>query len=190
MLPLALVQDVKNWPMVIGFYGTVLIAAASAARFARTGRPSVPVVLVINLMLPILVTRIAGPFVLTPLVICAGLASITSIRWINERTAVVLGWTALAVMIPIVGEAIGLMPQTWMIGDGMMVIISDVVHSHGRVTELSLVAINLLFTLVLGWFILSISRRRRVAQQQLYVQAWHLRQLLPSAKRPPATDAR
>jgi hypothetical protein len=184
MLPLALIMEVKNWPMVIGFYGTVAVAALSSAWFARTGRPSVSVVLLVNLMIAVLFTRIAGPFVLTPLMVCCSVVALTAIPWINQRTWVVVTWTVVAVMAPVVLEWVGALPKTWAISGGRMTIISDVIRTRGVIDEVSLVFASLLFTLVIATFALGISRRRRLGQQQLFVQAWHLRQLLPSSTRP------
>ncbi len=189
LLPFTLVQDIKNWPFVVAFYTVLGIAALASVRFAKTGRPLVTVVLGINLALSVLFSRIASPFVLTPLMTCAALAAITAIPWVNRRTWVVVTWATPATSLPIAAEWLDLIPRTWTIGNGMMVIVSDVVRSHGVVTEIALVFSNLLFTIVIALFVLMITRRRRVAQQQLYVQAWHLRQLLPSAKRPWATNA-
>ena len=187
VLPLALLLDVKNWPMIIGFYGLVLVGALSATRFSRTGRPSAAVVLIVNFGMSLLFTRIAGPFVLTPLMVCCTLAAVTSIPWINRRTWVVVTWTVSAIMVPVILEWLGWLPKTWGIHDGQMTIISDIIRSHGRADELALLFANLLFTLVVGLFLLAIIRRRRLGQRMLYTQTWHLRQLLPNAKRPWAT---
>ena len=189
LLPFTLFQDIKNWPFVVAFYAVLGLAALVSVRFAKTGRPLVTVVLTINLTLSVMFSRIASPFVLTPLMTCAALAAITAIPWVNRRTWVMVVWATLATSLPIAAEWLDLIPRTWTIGQGSMVIVSDVVRSHGTVTEIALVFSNLLFTIIIGLFVLMITRRRRMAQQQLYVQAWHLRQLLPSAKRPWATNA-
>ena len=190
MLPLALMMEIKNWPMVIGFYGVILIAALSSAQFARTGKPSVAVVLAVNMAIAVLFTRIAGPFVLTPLMVCSTVVAITAIPWINQRSWIVIAWTVIAVLLPIALEWNAILPKTWEIAGGRMTIISDVIRTHGLRDELALVFSTLLFTIVLGMFSLAISKRRRLGQEQLFVQAWHLRQLLPSAKRPWATKPR
>ena len=190
MLPLALVMQIKNWPMVIGFYGVAAIAALASAQFARTGKPSVAVVLAVNLALAVLWTRIAGPFVLTPLFVCCAIIAITAIPWINQRRWIVVTWTMIAVLLPIMLEWWSVLPKTWEIAGGRMTIMSDVIQTHGLFDELSLIFATLLFTIVIGMFTLGISKRRRLGQQQLFVQAWHLRQLLPSAKRPWATKVR
>jgi hypothetical protein len=94
------------------------------------------------------------------------------------------------VLLPILLEWASILPKTWEIAGGRMTVISDVIRTHGFVDELALVFSTLLFTLVLGGFTLGISKRRRLGQEQLFVQAWHLRQLLPSAKRPWKTKPR
>ena len=190
MLPMAIFMEIKNWPMVIGFYGVVLVAALSSRVFARTGKPSVAVVLAVNLALAVLFTRIAGPFVLTPLMICCAIVAITAVPWVNQRSWILVAWTVTTVLLPILLEWASILPKTWEIAGGRMTVISDVIRTHGFVDELALVFSTLLFTLVLGGFTLGISKRRRLGQEQLFVQAWHLRQLLPSAKRPWKTKPR
>ena len=183
ILPLALVVDVKNWPLVIGFYSLILVGALSAASFARTGRPVAGVVLVINLGIALLFTRFAGSFMLTPLMICCALIAITPIQWVTARTWVVVSWTVTAVLLPIVLEWVGFLPQTWKIGEGAMIVVSDIVRTHGWIDELALIFGNLLFTLVVALMLLVLNRHRREGQRRLFIQAWHLRQLLPRAKR-------
>ncbi|MBA3453734.1 MAG: serine/threonine protein kinase [Deltaproteobacteria bacterium] len=190
LLPPALFIEIKNWPMVIGLYGVIAVAALASWQFARTGKPSVPVVLVVNMAIAVLFTRIAGPFVLTPLMLCAAAIAITPIRWVNERSWIVVAWITTAVLLPIILEWGAVLPKTWEIADGRMTIISDVIRSHGHRDELVLIFGTLMFTIVIGLFTLAIHKRRRTVQEQLYVQAWHLRQLLPSAKRPWATKLR
>jgi type II secretory pathway pseudopilin PulG len=49
--------------------------------------------------------------------------------------------------------------------------------------ESALVVANLIFLLAAALAAVTMSRRRLSAQRQLQIQAWHLRQLLPTAKR-------
>src|SRR5262249_3918453 len=122
--------------------------------------------------------------ILTPLVICGFLVSATPNSWLIARTWAVLGWTAAAVMGPMALEWIHVLPQTWQIGDGSLLTISDVFRPHGWPDEVALTIVNLTFTVTVGLLALAISRQRRDALRALHVQAWHLRQLLPSARRP------
>ncbi len=182
LLPLTLFLEIKNWPVVGAFFGCVALGIAAAFHHYRAGKPSVAVTLAVNLALAILFTRVAGPFVLTPLVIAGLLVGITQIKWLNERFWVIAAWTTAAVMLPIIFEWIDLLPDTWAIANGSMVIQSDVLRSHGLFEELSLVFTSLVFTLVVGAFALTVSRRRRLSQRALFVHAWHLRQLVPTSR--------
>jgi hypothetical protein len=175
-------MDVKNWGIVIGFYALMLIGSLSSARFVRSGQPSVAVVLIVNFGTTLLFTRVAGPFVLTPLIVCCILAAVTAIPWINQRTWLVMSWMAVTVMVPIALEWIGVLPRTSWIDGGSLNIVSDVVRTHGRFDELALAIGNLVFTAVVAWLLVAIHRRRWVGQRQLFILAWHLRQLLPQTR--------
>ncbi|MBA3458349.1 MAG: serine/threonine protein kinase [Deltaproteobacteria bacterium] len=187
--PLVLVVEVKNWSLLIAFYGLTALGALSAAYFSRTGRPSSAVVLVISLLMSLTFTRVAGPFVLTPVMICCALVAITSMPRINERFPIVMGWTLIAVMLPVVLEWVGALPKTWDIAEDHLRIISDVIHTRGWIDELALVFGNLVFMVTVAVMLVLVNRSRRASQRQLFIQAWHLRQLLPHAKRAWGTRA-
>ncbi|MEJ7604661.1 MAG: serine/threonine-protein kinase, partial [Kofleriaceae bacterium] len=182
--PVLAFLEIKSWGALLAFYGVVVVSITVTMQSARTGLPSVPAVLASNLMLAILFTRIAGPFILTPLLICCVLAAITSIPWINERTWVVVLWTLAATTLPLVFEWTGLLPRTLTSNELGLVIRSDMFAADvGMLGELTLVVASFVFTLVVGLFALGISRRRRLAQRQLYIHAWHLGQLIPGGSR-------
>ena len=182
LLPILFFLDVKNWIPLVAFYGIIGLGIASSVNHVRTGEPSIPVTLVIGLAGTVLFSRVAGPFVLTPLVICCALAAMTPIPWLNDRMWAVVGWTVCAVMLPIVLEWIGVLPTTWAISNGKMLIQSDVFQTVGRVEEIALTFTNLMFTVVAAVLAVSISRRRRISQRTLFIHAWHLRQLVPATR--------
>jgi serine/threonine-protein kinase len=180
LLPFAFLIDLKSWAVVIACYATAAVGIVASFVHMRTGRPSVPVVLAVTFTLSVLFTRVASPFVLVPFLICCALAAITSIPAIAERPWLVMAWTFATVMAPFVGEWSGLVPASWDLSSRGMVITTDLVDRHGRNEAIALVSSHVLFTLVVGWLALVISRRRLTAQRQLYVQAWHLGQLVPN----------
>jgi hypothetical protein len=182
LFPVVAFLDVKNWAPLIAFYGVIALGILSTWNHIRTGHTSVAVALVINLALAVLFSRVASPFVLTPLVIACSLAGITPIPWLNERKLVVAGWAVVAVMLPIVLEWTNVLPKTWGISHGSMVIQSDVFATDGPREEVLLAFVATVFTVVVAMLALGISRRRRVSQNTLFVHAWHLRQLIPNAR--------
>jgi eukaryotic-like serine/threonine-protein kinase len=192
IFPLVLLLEVKNWLLVAGFYATVLIGIGTSWRISRTGRPTVAIIVAVTMSIVIMFTRVAGPFVLTPLAICCALVALTSITWVNQRTWVVVAWTTTAAMLPPLLEWLGVLPRTTAIAPtGELVIAGNVFRSHGTPDELALVIATYVFTLVVALLSLAIVRRRNAAQRQLHIQAWHLGHLVPGDhKRPWATRQR
>ncbi len=194
MFPIAFFLDIRNWTMVIAFYGTVAVGMLLMLDAHRVGRPRIIPVLVVNLAIAVLFTRLSGPFILTPIVICCVLVGLTAIPWVNQRRWVVVGWTVLAVMLPIVLEWVGVLPRTWAIFEGATITRSNILTGAGReeLKALALVFGNLALVILLAVIGVALNRHREVAQRQTLVQAWHLRQLIPgeTAKRPWMTEVR
>ena len=182
LLPSLFFVEIKEWGLVAGMYGLVLVAMLVAMHYRTTGRPSAVVAMSVNLLLIVLFSRIAGPFILTPLIAAGGLIVFTSMRGVIERRWVVIGWASAAVLLPIVVEYLHLFPWTWQIFDGFMIVQSNIVRSAGPPTEAVLIAASVVLHIALGLFLLAFARQRRSAQTQLFVQAWHLRQLLPTTR--------
>ena len=182
ILPTVFFVHIKEWGLVIGLYGMVLVGMLAALRYRTTGRPNPVAALTVNMLLIVLFSRIAGPFILTPLIAAGGLIAFTSMRGVIERPLVVFGWAAGTVLMPICVEYLHLFPWTWEIHDGFMIVQSNVLHSSGPPTEAVLIVVSVILHVALGAFMLAIARQRRHAQNQLFIQAWHLRQLLPSTK--------
>ena len=141
--------------------------------------------LLLNFLGAVVFSRIASPFVLTPIVIMSILLSFTSSSRAVQNRSMVLVWTAAVVLAPFALEWLGWLPETWHIANDTLLTRSEFFRLHGgRAEEIALVAANLGFILLGGLFALSLNARRRAAQRQLQMQAWHLRQLLPASARP------
>jgi hypothetical protein len=132
---------------------------------------------------PIIFTRISGPFILTPIVICAALMQLAAMRHVAERLWIPLLWSALVVLTPFVLEWTGVLNETYTIAGGIVASRSTVFDMRAGIDEAVLVVANFVFITSAGMVAVFISRRRLDAQRQLQVQAWHLHQLLPTAKR-------
>ncbi|HEY5948647.1 MAG TPA: serine/threonine-protein kinase [Kofleriaceae bacterium] len=174
---------VKSWTALLAFYGLLGLGALLSYRNYRRGDSSAALTLVVTGLIALLFTRISGPFVLTPIVIGGVLIQLAATRWINERLWLVVGWTVFVALLPIVLEWAGLIHQSYAVVGGVVVSFSDVFDMSRSFDEAALVIANLVFLIALAVGAVYISRRRFAAQRQLEIQAWHLRQLLPSAKR-------
>ncbi len=175
--------NVKSWGALVAFYALLTLGAGISWRNSLRGYSSVPVTLVMTAVIPIVFTRFSGPFILTPILICAALMQLAAIRYVADRLWIAITWCAFVVLLPFVLEWTGVLHQTYAVGHGAIVGVSDVFDMRGRIDEVVLVTSNFVFLVAAGVVAVFISRRRLSAQRQLQVQAWHLHQLLPTAKR-------
>ena len=188
VIPLAAVVpfvEVKSWPLLLGFFGAMLGMALVSYLSFRRGRQIVWISLTSTFITSLFMSRIAGPFVLTPVLICGIVLGLAVIPAMLARPWFVVGWIVVASAAPVVLEAIGWFAPTWWFDGETMRITSRVLHGHNRTIEtIALVATHVAFIAMVGLFTRAISRDRAAAEHRLHVQAWHLRHLLPS-RRPP-----
>jgi eukaryotic-like serine/threonine-protein kinase len=178
ILPLV---EVRSWPLLIGFFATMLGMVAISWRSYRRGAPIVAVSLITTFATMLIASRVGGPFLLTPVVTCGLVLGLTAMPWLLARPWVVTAWVALAVCVPVVLEALGVFAPTWWIDGDSIRIRSAVLHATNHTVEtVALVAAHVVFISLAGRFARTTSRDRRAAERRLHIQAWHLRQLLPS----------
>jgi serine/threonine-protein kinase len=182
MAPLIVMMDVRSWMLQGTFWGIATLLVFNAYLASRTGVHRLVPALVLNFAGAFMLSRLAGPFMITPIVILAMLLSFASNPTLLARPKLYVGWAVVAVMLPIVLELTDLLPRSWWISEGLIKTRSDFFTLHGTTDELALIVANLGFLLIAGLFAFSISAGRRRAERELQVQAWHLRQLLPKGR--------
>jgi eukaryotic-like serine/threonine-protein kinase len=179
--PLVPYLYVASWTNLIALY--VAVAAMTLVAFVNWRVRAVPVWLLLGVQLvgAIVFSRLASPFILTPALITGMLMSSTSMPWINDRRWPILVWAGVATLAPFVLEHFGVFAPTWSLDVAGL-------HTHGTVFVTTtaidatvIAAANVIIVLLLAGYMLGIARDRRMAQRRLYVQAWHLHQLLPRA---------
>jgi serine/threonine-protein kinase len=172
--------EVKNWTSLLAFYGLVSLGTLNAWRISRTGRTPVAMTLVVLTLIALAFSRMLGPFILTPIIACAILIVVTAIPELDGRRWLVIGFSIAMVMLPLVLEWLGVIDQTFDIGSGFVRSASDIFAMRGdTIDKVSLIVAVVLFVVVSGQIAYVLNERRRGAQRQLHIQAWHLRQLLP-----------
>jgi hypothetical protein len=162
------------------FWSLVAMLAVLAYSGRRTGNPRVGPSLVANLALVLVFSRLAGPFILTPIVTTGILLSFSSNPFIMARRWILLAWGTAAVLLPIALELTGVLPRTFEIVDGSIRITSDFYRIGGGLEEGALILANCGFILIGALFALGIGTDREQTRRKLHIQAWHLRQLLPN----------
>jgi len=178
--PITPFVDVADWRWVIALNVCLVGLVVFGARAARRARLSIPIAMAANLVLAALMTRIASPFLLTPLMICGALLAFSADRWTMARPRWLVGWGVVAVMLPFVLEALRLFPPSWRVDGAGFHAWSPIYANPNQVAAGALLLANLIFVCVVGWYALAINRSADAAKRQLHIQAWHLHKLLPS----------
>jgi len=172
--------EVQSWPLLFGFFGAMLGMAVVSWLSYRRGGQIAAISLITTFVTTLFASRVAGPFVLTPVITCGIVLGLMAIPSLLVRPWLVIGWIAAAVLAPVALEALGVFQPTWWFDGGTMRIRSAVLRgTHRTIETVALVTAHAAFITMAAMFARAISRDRRAAEHRLHVQAWHLRHLLP-----------
>ena len=173
--------EVRSWPLLIGFFSATACMAGISWMSWRSGIPAVGVGLAMTFVTTLFASRIASPFMLTPVIACGMILGLTAIPWILARPWVIVAWIAAVMVVPVSLEELGWFAPTWWYEGASIRIQSAVLHGTTRAVEtIGLVGAHIVFLAAAARFARVTSRDRRAAERRLQIQAWHLRQLLPS----------
>jgi len=177
--------EVKSWPLLLGFFASMLGMALVSWMSYRRGAHIVSISLVTTLVTTLFASRLAGPFVLTPVIVGGIVLGLTAIPALQARPWLVVSWIAAAMIAPIALEAAGVFERTWWYEGDTLQIRSLVLHGKDRTIEtVALVVTHIAFIAMASLFSRATMRDRRAAERRLHVQAWHLQQLLPRSTAP------
>ena len=184
-LPIAWWNGIRNWPVVLAVFGISIGMALFAEGLRR--KPSRPLVEMVvyalgNAALLIMLTRMAGPFTFVPALACFMVASMMSYPAFVMRPVILIVIIVASFVVPIVLEIVGVMPQTWEIGNGMLVSHAGALELEGSSSVTMVVGASIVTIVIAGVHAAVIAKAYRGAQRQLVMQTWHLRQLLPAAR--------
>ncbi len=177
LLPMALLAHAVDWSHVIA-----LIAGGTAmsgiVRLHVNGRAPTLLLLVGNVAFGVLFARLGGPLLLTPLFACGVAMGVGTQASYGDRK-----WAALAMVVLIVGipfglELGGVFEQTSVMTPAGLLVRGSVFLGHETVDLVGMTLGTIGIGLVIVSYALAMNRSRRLAQRELAVQAWHLKQLL------------
>jgi serine/threonine-protein kinase len=174
---------VESWALVIGFFAAIAGMAVITELSYRRGASVAPVSLAAAFLTALMVSRVAGPFVLTPVVIEGIALGLIATGPLIGRPWIVISWLALALVVPIGLEAAGVLARTWWFDGETLQIHSAVIHGSDAAREVALIASHVLFIAMAVLFARATHRDRHDAERRLHIQAWHLRHLLPDRAR-------
>ena len=178
-LPLMLVVGITKPWLVAATYVVIAAMAGYGEWMYRKRRPAVVPVLIFNLVLMCMLSRLYGPFVLLPGIINTVAFTVGAQPMALERPAVLVIGSLAAFVLPLALEAASLIDTTWQVHDGYFTMMSTGVEIGSAASVGMLIAANVALIFVNVVFGRQISAARRDAARRLEIQAWHLRHLLP-----------
>jgi len=188
-LVLAATNGINNLPLVLAIGGFTLLHAGVVWRITQRVATSNEMLLVAagNALLAALISRTLGSMIIVPAVTCIMALSLTSYPQLIDRRWIVIALLVASWVIPVGLEHVGVLAPTWSIEGATIELTSHVMQIGGNHTTAILIGSNIVTIVVFGLFSSALATSRRNAMRQSEIQAWHLRQLLPTAR--PATAA-
>jgi serine/threonine-protein kinase len=187
-LPIASWNGIRDWDVIIGIAALAGVLALFALRFVLRPRVSSTVLLIYalgNAGLMTLLSRAISPWTFVPALTCIIMMSMMAYPLFSSRPWILISIFVFGFSALIGLETRGIVSPGWEIRDGAVVL-------HGMALEISSgPTLMLLFVASVATIVTAAIhaaatyRAGRQAQTQLVMQAWHLRQLLPSTTATP-----
>jgi eukaryotic-like serine/threonine-protein kinase len=187
--PIAIWNGIRRWDVVIGVFFIALALATAAWRIHRQPLRSLAEMVTYalgNVLLIGVMTRMVGPFTFVPALTCVVIMSTMAYPAFIVRSWLLITLIAVGFLIPIVLELAGVLSSTWEIQSGQLISHAGALEIGGTPTLALLILASLATIMIAGTLAGRIYRAGRDAQRQLAMQAWHLRQLLPTTRLPRA----
>jgi serine/threonine-protein kinase len=178
-LPFLLFIHVESWPALVALFGSCTVMAGIVALNARSGRVPVGVLFAGNLAVALAFSRLAGSFVLLPMLVCGQLLALSTHAWVEGRRWVLVAWSTCAVFIPLVLEQLGVLASTWHVDGSSLVTRGVIAHGDQTTDTVSLLFGQGTLAAVIALYAAAFSRTTRDAQRRAHRHAWHLQQMLP-----------
>jgi serine/threonine-protein kinase len=181
--PLVIAIGVRSWPPVLLSTALSVISFVYAVFMRRTGNasvaPSLGLVAIVFAEIAS-VTCYMGPFVAVPqFVAVTSLYVALESKTKLERWAVV-AMGALAAVAPFALEALGVVPPAYAFVDGNVTLFARAVRLSPATTIPLLCYMSLTTATLPAIFLGRVRDALSVAETKLFLQAWHLHQLVPS----------
>jgi hypothetical protein len=150
VLALIPLLDVRNWTLLVSFYGMValLVVWVLIQRWTGNTRPSTS--LVINGLTVVVFGRLASGFVITPIVTMGVLLGFAAKRELLARKWLVMIWLAVVTLVPVALEWAGVLPASFTVENDGLITRSDFFFLRGHREAIALVGANLGILLICG----------------------------------------
>ncbi len=184
--PLMAIAGIRSYGLVLGGLVATLVALV-LARVAQKKKlvSSKAFFLLLGVCVAIVVLQSTwlGPFVLTPTAATLTLSVFALYAERRERPVVLLAGTVM-IVLPFLAELVPGWPPAVSFRDGSVVLHPRALDLPVVTTVVGLVYTALGFSLLPAIFLFRLRDSLRVAEDRTFLQAWTLRQLFPSTRKP------
>jgi serine/threonine-protein kinase len=184
-LPLALWMGVHSAPITIGTVALIVLCGGISWLLSRGrsfGLRRGLALLVLSSVTVAMMSALFGPFILVP-----GLAATNTMFFAMsaDRRArhPILAAGVLVVLAPYLLELAAVIPPAYAFHDGLLQVLPRAMELPPLQTMLCLAVISVAMVIIPGVAVGRLRDRLSAAEQRLHLQAWNLRQLVPSAAR-------
>jgi hypothetical protein len=189
LLPMLVWAGTTETWLIVAMFTTLGVIAADAYRQSRRGRTNELVPLCLGGLLIALVSQLSSPFVFVPVMLCGFIVGLGGQPQLLRRPRLVFTVAFAAFVTPLVLEALHVLPQTWSITSGKLVVMSQLLKLDGTPGYFVIVGAHLVLIGVACVFLRTVTATRRRARNEVEIQAWQLRQMLPAPPPSPELEA-
>jgi serine/threonine-protein kinase len=189
--PLTYWIGVRDASMLVPFCILGGLAAGLSLWSSRLRRASPRVVLsvmVLSSAMFAMTGLVAGPLVLVPTIIVANTVAF-AIHTSGPGRALTIAVGGAAVSLPWLAEALGIWTSSYRFVDDGMLIVPQALEMGPRVSVALFVA-SFVAVIATSLIVTRVRDALAAAERQLYLYAWHLREFVPEAARPPTDPTR
>ncbi|MFT3766453.1 MAG: serine/threonine-protein kinase [Minicystis sp.] len=193
MTPIVLWMGVRNTPLLVTCVVLTLAASAlkiAAARMAELRRMYLVayVSYVFNVLALICIGRGFGPLLFTPMLLTA-FTFAYCMTYSGPFRAAIIGTGTVALLGSVAADLGGLVPSSYAFHDGALTILPRAVTLPEIPTLVALVVGSVFMVLMPGILMGRMMITLRKAEERSFLQAWHMKQLLPDEARAKGTMA-
>jgi len=181
-VPLTIWVGIRDWGVMSAIWTLNVFIMIGSMAMARRQIRSIGWAMLANSLALGLASRMFGSFVLLPALVLNASVSLVAFPTLLRRPVAVLATMLGAYLIPLALEATGFWERTWWLTGGTVVTKPTAIDLSGTPAAIYLIVGGAAIIVVTSLYVRSIALAQRAAQRQLDIQAWHLEQLLPSAR--------
>ena len=181
-LPLIAWAGIRDISLIVAFVVfAVLSSVHSIVLTHRTRVTAAPVYLsvALNAVVIGIVCRMVGPFIIGPTLVIVTLLAFASHPGFG-RVSVVATILSASVLVPWILELVGVLEPTYRFTEAGIVVMSGALKLSSLPTQLAFGTVLIALVVIVAVWVRGLATRHRELMSRLELQAWHLRQIVPT----------